>query len=139
MFYYIDKIEIYKLKGKIHDRIVLYRQNYLRHIKVAHSEISMKKIIDILGEPDYVYKKSRKSKDYFYEKKIGKDNYRIVISKYKPSIKQVVTGYKLNSDDCFDEKRIYCIYDSKDKSFYNKELENEEDIDYFIEPFKEVY
>ena len=64
----------------------------------------MKKVIDILGEPDYVYKKSRKSKDYFYEKKIGKDNYRIVISKYKPSIKQVVTGYKLNSDDCFDEK-----------------------------------
>lgn len=135
-YYYENKYMIFKLEGKLHKRIVLYNCNYKNHIKTSHPEINIKKIEIILKEPDYIYKASRKSDIYYYEKKIKGETYRVVIQKYKKHVKKVVTGYKVFDEDRFTIKHVHCIYDKDvfvDYEDIEKELEN--DIDYFYEMF----
>lgn len=136
--YYEGQDKVFKLHGKLHARIILYKQNYIKHIKSEHPEISMRKIIMILEEPDYIYRKSRSSKDYYYERKLGNSNYRVVIVQHKPHVKKVITAYKLDCIKEFDRKHIYCIYDKNSFVTYEElKAEQEGDLDYFIELFKE--
>lgn len=135
-YYYKDKFLIFKIEGKLHNKIVLYNCNYRNHIKVRHPEISMKKIEKILKEPDFIYKPSRNSRLFYYEKKIEGDTYRVVIQSCKKHVKEVVTGYKVFDEDKFTVKHVYCVYDKNTFVDYDdivKELEN--DIDYFYELF----
>lgn len=135
-YYFEDNSMIFKLEGKLHERIILYSSNYRNHIKVKHTEITMKKIEEILKEPDYIYKPSRSSKDFYYEKNIGLETYRVVISDYKKHVKCVITAYNVKEEDYFTLKHVLCVYDKKTYKDYvdvQKELEN--DIDYFYEIF----
>ncbi|WP_160680906.1 hypothetical protein [Clostridium sp. C8-1-8] len=63
-YFYENKLLCFKINGKLHEKIVLHNVNYNNHIKKRHPDISHKKIEEILNEPDYVYKRSNKSKDY---------------------------------------------------------------------------
>jgi len=135
-YYYESKHLIFKLEGKLHNRIVLHSNNYRKHIKVRHPEISMKKIEEILKEPDYIYKPSRKGLVYYYEKNFQEDTYRVVIEKYKKHVKEVITAYKVDDKDKYTVKHVYCAYDKNsfvDYEDINKELEN--DIEYFYTIF----
>ena len=98
----------------------------------------MKKIIGILEDPDYIYKISRRDKDYYYEKKIANKNYRVVITYYRAHVKKVVTAYEIENNNEFDKKHTCCIYDKNTSVPYNQlKAEQEGDLDYFIELFKE--
>ncbi|NLK94531.1 MAG: hypothetical protein GX275_04975 [Clostridiales bacterium] len=135
-YYYEDNSLIIKLKGKLHERIILYYANYKNHIKYKHTEITMKKIEEILKEPDYIYKPSKNNKYYYYEKNFGLETYRVVIGKYKRHVKCVITAYNIKDEGDFTVKHALCVYDKntyKDYEDIQKELEN--DIDYFYEIF----
>lgn len=103
-YYFEDNSMIFKLEGKLHERIILYSSNYRNHIKVKHTEITMKKIEEILKEPDYIYKPSKSSKDFYYEKNIGLETYRVVISDYKKHVKCVITAYNVKEEGSLFEK-----------------------------------
>lgn len=137
MKYYIeDNFMIFKLEGKLHERIILYSGNYKNHIKVKHPEVTMKKIEEILKEPDYIYKPSKCNKDYYYEKNFGLETYRVVISNYKKHVKCVITAYNVKEEEYFSVKHALCVYDKntyKDYTDAQEELEN--DINYFYEIF----
>ncbi|GFZ30112.1 hypothetical protein CSC2_06380 [Clostridium zeae] len=135
-YFYEDKLLCFKINGKLHEKIVLHNNNYINHIKKRHSDINLKKIEEILYAPDYVYKRSNKSKDYYYEKNFNGDIYRVVIDDYKKHVKKVVTAYKIDHKDEFTTKHIYCIYDKETFVEYaeiNKDLED--DFEYFYDLF----
>ena len=134
--FYEGRSLIYKMEGRLHSKIFLYNSNLNGHIKIKHPEISLKMIEDILQDPDYVFKPSRDTKDFYYEKEINKNLYRVVISRYQKSVKSVVTAYVVNEKDIFSKKHVYCVYDKctfVDYLDIEKQLEN--DIDYFYEIF----
>lgn len=94
------------------------------------------KIEQILNQPDYVYKQSRNSSIFYYEKNILNETYRVVVETYKKHIKSVVTAYNVKSKDGFTIKHIYCVYDKDtfiDYEDIQKEYENY--MDYFYELF----
>lgn len=135
-YYYEDKFMILKFEGKLHNKIVLYKSNYKNHINVKHPEMSVKKIEEILKCPDYVYKLSKRSSVYYYEKNFEDDTYRVVIEKYKKHVKEIVTAYKVDDKDKYTVKHVYCAYDKDsfvDYEDMEKELEN--DIEYFYDIF----
>lgn len=137
-YYFENKLMIFKIKGKLHEKIILYYCNFKNHIKARHPEMTIKKIKNILEQPDYVYKSSRSSLNHYYEKDFGSDTYRVVIqkSKSKKHVKEVVIAYKLDHKDKFTIKHVHCVYDKEifiDDEELQKELEN--DKDYFYEIF----
>lgn len=135
-YYYKDKFKIFKLKGKLHERVVLYNGNYTNHIKVKHQEITLKKIEEILKEPDYIYKSSCKGQNYYYEKNFNKETYRVVISDYKKHVKCVITAYNVKEEKYFTVKHVRCIYDKNiDKDYEDIVKELESAMDYFYEIF----
>lgn len=134
--YYENDFLLHRIKGKIHNKIIFCSNNFRKHIKVRHPEMTFKKIRNVLEEPDYVFKPSSNSIDYYYEKKLGKDIYRVVVSKYKKHVKKVVTAYKVCNKEKFTVKHVYCVYDKVTYEDYNaKQKELEDDIDYFYELF----
>ena len=136
-YYYDDQFKIFKLRGKLHQRIVLYKHNYYKHIKAEHPEVSIQKIIAILEEPDFVYKTALANRDYFYEKMIGQNNYRVVITDYRKHVKNVVTAYVLRNSDDFDSKRTFCIYDKNTSTAEELKSEQDEEYEYFLKLFTE--
>ncbi|MCT4620586.1 MAG: hypothetical protein N4A62_14470 [Marinisporobacter sp.] len=137
-YYFENKLKIFRIKGRIHEKIILYYRNFRNHIKTRHPEITIEKIKNILEQPDYVYKSSRNSWNHYYEKDFGSETYRVVIqkSKNKKHVKEVVTAYKLDHKDKFTIKHVYCVYDKEtfiDDNELQEELEN--DKDYFYEIF----
>ncbi|QAA31350.1 hypothetical protein C1I91_06670 [Clostridium manihotivorum] len=137
--YYEDKLLAFKIEGKLHNKIVLYDDNYKKHIKVRHPEMSMENIEDILKTPDYVYKPSRNSTIFYYEKLYERDTYRVVIESCKKHTKEVVTAYKVGNEEGYTVKHIYCVYDKETFIEYedmNKELED--DFDYFYGIFNKA-
>lgn len=137
MKHYIENdYMIYKFKGKLHDKIILSCTNFRKHIRNNHPEISLNKIETILEKPDYVYKPSYNSKVFYYERKFGKNKYRIVIDKYDKGVKNIVTAYKIINDKEFLKKRTYCVYDlNEELDFYNKQKDLEENVNYFYQLF----
>lgn len=135
--YYEYGAKIYKIKAKKHDKVILYNINFKKHIKISHPEMTIKKIQEILENPDYVYTPSRNSTRYYYEKNFKDGTYRVVINKYKrKNTKVVVTGYKVNNEDEFTIKHIHCVCDKKTHvSYEDIERELENDIDYLYEIF----
>lgn len=136
--YYLEKnLKIFKFEGKNHKKIILYNGNYRNHIKLNHPEISLKKIKEILQDPDYIYKASRNSRTNYYEKDYKNDTYRVVIKKSKKNGTQVVTAYKVGNKHGFTRKHIHCTYDKRDTIRYENMLEKLwDEQDYFYELFK---
>ncbi len=123
--YYECGAKIYKIKAKKHDKVILYNINFKKHIKISHPEMTIKKIQEILENPDYVYTSSGNSTHYYYEKNFKDGTYRVVINKYKrKNTKVVVTGYKVNNEDEFTIKHVHCVYDKKTHVYY-KDIERE--------------
>ncbi|MBV4436329.1 hypothetical protein [Clostridium tyrobutyricum] len=138
-YYYEEKFLIFKLRGKLHKKAVMYNVNYKNHIKINHPEMTMNKIEKILNDPDYIYKPSRNSSVFYYEKNWGKDTFRVVVEKYKKNVKIVITAYKIENKDKFTIKHAYCVYNKETYTDYRdtwKQLEN--DVDYFYELFSGV-
>ena len=81
--YYEDKEKILKTKGRVHDNIIIFYNNYCNHIKYKHPEINLEIIEEILDDPDYVYKKSRNTDTFYYEKKYNQNIFRVVVISYK--------------------------------------------------------
>ncbi|WP_288479095.1 hypothetical protein [uncultured Clostridium sp.] len=135
-FYYEDRFLIFKLKSKLHEKVILYNRNYRKHIKISHPDVSLKYIREILEDPDYVYKYSRNSKTYYYEKNYDSITYRVVISKYKKHVKCVITCYKVELNEAFTKKHALCVYD---KEVYLKEKEIEEEFENNIGYFYELF
>ncbi|MDD7794360.1 hypothetical protein [Clostridium sp. 'White wine YQ'] len=135
-YYFENNKRYYKFKGKLHKKIILGFTNYTKHIVNKHPEINISILEEVICNPDYIYKTSINSEDFYYEKVIGEDIYRVVISRFKKNVKEVITAYKSNNTDKFTTKHIRCIYDKKIyikyEDFY-RELEY--DIDYFYEAF----
>lgn len=46
-YYYEGQYKIFKLHGKLYDRIILYKQNYIKHIKSEHSGMSIKNYLEV--------------------------------------------------------------------------------------------
>lgn len=136
-YYYEGLSKIFKIKTIIHNKVLLYNKNYRNHIRIRHPEMTLGKIENILQEPDLIYKSSRNSKNYYYEKKFGNDTYRVVVKKCIKHVKEVITAYKVNkNEDYFTIKHVYCVYDKDTFWNYNEiQLEMEQDIDYFYELF----
>ncbi|UZT06190.1 hypothetical protein ONV75_16545 [Clostridium sp. LQ25] len=136
-YYYEELSMIFKIKTRIHNKVILYNKNYKNHIKNRHPEMTLNKIQKILEEPDFIYTNSKSSGNYYYEKNFGKYTYRVVVKTCRKHVKEVVTAYKVDKKkDAFTIKHVYCIYD-KD-TFWNydeRKLEREQDIDYFYELF----
>jgi hypothetical protein len=138
-YYYEDKFLIFKLRGRLHRKVVMYNGNYRNHIKINHPEMTMSKIEKILNDPDYIYKPSRNSPVFYYEKNFEEDIYRVVIKKYRRNSKIVITGYKVENKDLFTVKHAYCMYDKETYVNYRdiiKQLEN--NADYFYNLFDEA-
>jgi len=102
--YFEDNLMIFKLEGELHKKIILYYANYKNHIKVRHPEMAINKIEEILNEPDYVYKQSRNSTIFYYEKNILDET-------YKRHVKHVITAYNVTAEKGFTVKHVHCVYD----------------------------
>lgn len=120
----------------MHDKIILYCINFRKHIRQSHPEISLNKIEAILKEPEYIYKPAANSKTFYYERKFGKNLYRVVIDKHDKNIKKVATAYKVNNKNKFTRKHTFCVYDYQENMEYEKQQkELEEDMNYFYQLF----
>ncbi|CDM67875.1 hypothetical protein CM240_0710 [Clostridium bornimense] len=138
-YYFEEKLMVFKLEGKVHKKILLYNANFHSHIKVKHPEMTLKKIEGILKDPDYVFRMSNNNPECYYEKIIGDHNYRVVVSRRKKHVKEVVTAYKVSNEEEFTIKHTHCIYDRNNKLHYTKINETlENDKDYFYELFNVV-
>ena len=134
--YYEDKEKILKTKGKVHDNIIIFYNNYYNHIKYKHPEINLEIIEEILDDPDYVYKQARNADTFYYEKKYGEDIFRVVVIPYKKHIKEVITAYKAADIKEFTVKHVYCVYDKEEFMRYEAEKNALlEDTDYFYSLF----
>ena len=134
--YYEDKEKILKPKGKVHDNIIIFYNNYYNHIKNKHPEINLEIIEEILDDPDYVYKQARNADTFYYEKKYGQDIFRVVVISYKKHIKEVITAYKVSDINEFTVKHVYCVHDKEEYIRYEAEKNALfEDTDYFYNLF----
>lgn len=135
-YFYEGKYMVYKFKGKLHKKIILYHINYKKHIKCRHMEVSLNKIESILKEPDYIYKPSINSKTYYYERRFGRNTYRVVVDKCKRNTKEIITAYKVTEKQEFNKKHAHCVYDYKDiKEYERNKRQFEEDKSYFYQLF----
>lgn len=135
-YYYEDNELLFKIEGKIHEKIVLNYNRYKEHINHKHREVHLYKIFDILNDPDYVYKQSHATTTYYYEKEYNGSLFRVVIVAYKKHIKKVATAYRVEDAEAATVKHNRCVYDKKyEEECQRKEEELLEDTDFFYNLF----
>ena len=61
------RINIYEFKGKLHQKIIMTREQYENHLIIKHPEIELEIIREVLEDPDYVTKQSKSRKEHFYQ------------------------------------------------------------------------
>ena len=138
VLYFVEDSKCFKINGKLHTKIILSEENYRYHILPKHPDITIELIHIILVNPDYVYKATMRSPDYYYEKIINNNNFRVVIGKSEEKgSKNVITAYKINHLNEFCVKHTYCIYDRDFEMRMEEELEEKlnSDFEYFCEAF----
>ena len=64
------RIEVYEFKAKLHQKVVMSKNQFEEHIFPKHPEISLEIIKEVLKNPDFVTKQSKSRKEHFYQKKI---------------------------------------------------------------------
>ena len=105
--------------------------NYYRHIRRRHPDVTIDIIVDALMDPDAVYKKSKSTKEFYYHKVIGGNEYRVIIVPLDKSAKKVITAYAVaDGEPFFIRRKAYCSY--------NKEfdlIEEDDDYDFFYNAF----
>ncbi|RRD40914.1 helicase [Leptotrichia sp. OH3620_COT-345] len=111
------KIEIYKFYAKLHTEVILNKKQFEEHILKKHSNITLEIISNVLINPDYVTKRSNSKKEHFYQKKIEKNYYFVVVSNQKNvrRTRFILTAFSVDDINFLKEKNIYYKYirDSK--------------------------
>ena len=106
------KIEIYEFDAKLHQKVIMQKKQFEEHIIKKHPEITLEIIDIILNNPDYVTKRSNSKKEHFYQKKLGKLNYFVVISQHKnvKNLRFVLTAFMAKDTNFLKEKNIHYRY-----------------------------
>ncbi len=109
------RINIYEFKGKLHQKIIMTREQYENHIIIKHPEIELEIIREVLEDPDYVTKQSKSRKEHFYQKQIGNLHYFIVVSEHKniKNLRFVLSGFSVINPEFLEKKNIYYRYSKK--------------------------
>ena len=109
------KVGVFEFEGRLHEKILLTKEQYAEHIQKKHPEITLEIIENTLESPDIVTKKSRSKKEHFYQKKIDNINFFVVVSFYKniKKIRFILTAYSVNSYEYLKDKNIYYVYKRK--------------------------
>lgn len=131
--YYKDNALIYKLDGVLNHKIIMYSSNFKRHISFKHKEVTLEVIEKVLTDPDFVYKPSKRSEDFYYEKTIDNRIFRVVVGRYRKGVKNVITAYEYESKEYYSPKHVICSYDKRDAIEYKKR--KRDDSKYFKELF----
>lgn len=131
--YYKENSLIYKLDGVLNHKIIMYNSNFRKHISYKHKEVTLDIIEKVLNDPDFVYKPSKRSEDFYYEKEIEGKNFRVVVGKYKRGVKNVITAYEYEIKEYYCAKHVICFYDKKETLEYKKR--RRDDVKYFKELF----
>lgn len=106
------KIEIYEFYAKLHQKVVLQKNQYEEHILKKHSDIDLEIIEMVLINPDYVTKRSKSKKEHFYQKKIGDKIYFVVVSSQKNirHTRFILTAFSIDDKEFLKQKNIYYKY-----------------------------
>ena len=109
------KVGVFEFEGRLHEKILLTKEQYAEHIQKKHPEITLEIIENTLKNPDIVTKKSRSKKEHFYQKKIDNIHFFVVVSFYKniKNIRFILTAYSVNSNEYLKDKNIYYVYKRK--------------------------
>ena len=109
------RIEVYEFKAKLHQKVVMSKNQFEEHIFPKHPEISLEIIKEVLENPDFVTKQSKSRKEHLYQKKIGKLNYFVVISQHKnvKNLRFVLTAFMAKDSNFLKEKNIHYRYYKK--------------------------
>ena len=109
------KVSVFEFEGRLHEKILLTKEQYAEHIQKKHPEITLEIIEHTLENPDIVTKKSRSKKEHFYQKKIDNTYFFVVVSFYKniKNIRFILTAYSVNSNEYLKDKNIYYVYKRK--------------------------
>ena len=109
------KVGVFEFEGRLHEKILLTKEQYAEHILKKHPEITLEIIESTLKAPDIVTKKSRSKKEHFYQKKIDKTYFFVVVSFYKniKNIRFILTAYSVSSNEYLKDKNIYYVYKRK--------------------------
>lgn len=110
------RIEIYEFEGRLHQKIMLEKEQFYNHIKAKHPEITLEIIEEVLQDPDQVTKQSKSRKEHYYQKQINNTDYFIVVSDYRniKNYRFIQTAFSVNNTDFLKEKNIHFRY-KKDK------------------------
>ena len=110
------RIETYEFEGKLHQKIMLEKEQFYNHIKAKHPEITLEIIEEVLRDPDHVTKQSKSRKEHYYQKQINNTDYFIVVSDYRniKNYRFIQTAFSVNNTDFLKEKNIHFRY-RKDK------------------------
>ena len=69
------RIETYEFEGKLHQKIMLEKEQFYNHIKAKHPEITLEIIEEVLRDPDHVTKQSKSRKEHYYQKQINNTDF----------------------------------------------------------------
>jgi len=110
------RVETYEFEGKLHQKIMLEKEQFYNHIKAKHPEITLEIIEEVLQDPDHVTKQSKSRKEHYYQKQINDTDYFIVVSDYRniKNYRFIQTAFSVNNTDFLKEKNIHFRY-KKDK------------------------
>ena len=109
------KVGVFEFEGRLHEKILLTKEQYAEHIQKKHPEITLEIIENTLKNPDIVTKKSRSKKEHFYQKNIDNINFFVVVYFYKniKKIRFILTAYSVNNNEYLKDKNIYYVYKRK--------------------------
>lgn len=109
------RIETYEFEGRLHQKIILEKEQFYNHIKAKHPEITLEIIEEVLEDPDHVTKQSKSRKEHYYQKQIKNMNYFIVVSDYRniKNYRFIQTAFSINNLDFLKEKNIHYRYTKK--------------------------
>ncbi|EKN62909.1 hypothetical protein BAZO_19723 [Schinkia azotoformans LMG 9581] len=119
------------------NKIFLSKKSYFTHIIPKHNEISLEIIEKVLISPTYIFKPSKSSKDFYYEKNIDGKEYRVVVTSKKRDKRyfnrvRIITAYKIATQYITDLRRVYCIYNENEPYISKqKQLQSESEKEYF--------
>jgi hypothetical protein len=111
-----------KFSALLHECVWLYMRNWSHHIKVRHPEMTLTLIAKILSDPDSVFKPSKSSKEFYYQKTVGGAEYRVIIKADSRCGKSIVTAYPLTCQREIDRHEAYCSYARDDDYVFEKWL-----------------
>lgn len=127
---YEPKVEAAKIRAKLDKKIFLFMPNYYRHIKKRHPDVTIDIIVDMLTDPDMIFKRSKSAKEFYYHKTIGGKEFKVIIVPFDKNHKKVITAYSvLDEKPLFDIHRAYCSYER------DSDLFEEYDYDFFCNAF----